>query len=117
MRRRDFIALIGSATLCPLAARAHITTLVAIDFGGRLADIQIAPNLAHLTPLARGGVKACQHQSLTVRAGSGARQAVKSREPALGNEQGASSGATTLVAPTCAALAMLTRLTPRLGGW
>ena len=27
---------------------ADITALVAIDFGGRLADIQIAPSLAHL---------------------------------------------------------------------
>jgi len=63
MRRRDFIALFGSATLCPLAARAHITTLVAIDFGGRLADIQIAPSLVHLTRWhetlsKRGSVKA-----------------------------------------------------------
>jgi glutathione S-transferase len=28
---------------------ADITALVAIDFGSRLADIQIAPSLAHLT--------------------------------------------------------------------
>ena len=28
---------------------ADITALVAIDFGGRLAGIQIAPSLAHLT--------------------------------------------------------------------
>jgi len=28
---------------------ADITALVAIDFGGRLADIQVAPSLAHLT--------------------------------------------------------------------
>jgi glutathione S-transferase len=28
---------------------ADITALVAIDFGCRLADIQIAPSLAHLT--------------------------------------------------------------------
>ena len=28
---------------------ADITALVAIDFGSRLADVQIAPSLAHLT--------------------------------------------------------------------
>jgi glutathione S-transferase len=28
---------------------ADITALVAVDFGGRLADIQIAPSLTHLT--------------------------------------------------------------------
>jgi glutathione S-transferase len=28
---------------------ADITALVAIDFGGRLADIRIGPSLAHLT--------------------------------------------------------------------
>jgi glutathione S-transferase len=28
---------------------ADITALVAIDFGSRLADIKIAPSLAHLT--------------------------------------------------------------------
>jgi glutathione S-transferase len=28
---------------------ADITALVAIDFGSRLADIQIAPDLVHLT--------------------------------------------------------------------
>jgi glutathione S-transferase len=38
---------------------ADITALVAIDFGGRLAGIQIAPSLAHLT---------CWHETVSKRA-------------------------------------------------
>ena len=44
---------------------ADITALVAIDFGGRLADLQIAPSLTSFDPLAGDGLKVCKRQSMT----------------------------------------------------
>jgi hypothetical protein len=41
------------------------TALVAIDFGGRLADLQIAPSLTSFDPLAGDGLKVCKRQSMT----------------------------------------------------
>ena len=79
---------------CDRFTIADITALVGIDFGGRLADIKIAPKSRPFEPLARDGVKACKRQSVRRAQALGTTRRNEPRTPLARPGQGAASART-----------------------